>query len=530
MHYPSYHSIVTNFDLSVILPFYKKLRDFEHVLPLNASYFQRNGIEVIIVMDEGSEVEEVLSIIKQYPMINWRVLVNYKPHDWRNPCKAINAGIKAATKSYIMVCSPESIFHTDAIFRLRYIAEYYDPCFTIGKVHFVDRTDLTNFSLGRAITYGSILAKKDYFEKVGCYTESYESWGGEDDNIRAKLEYIGIKKIYVDDAVLIHYEKEKGLTSRSQKTKDLPLKIVHRSYYPEKADFWNEHWGEDFGTIVYDYQDNIFAEELCRKYLSSFKKSKISNAQIFQRKFKVVALLPTYNEITNVRRVLSHLDSIVDGIILLDDDSKDGTYETADSEKLILKAKKIRVEYNDLENRNLLLDLASFIKAEWFIFIDADERLVLGNFSFDDLSSRTSSNAYCFYLVHLWNSTKFYRTDLSEASPINSPGILHRWRMFKNQGHSQIIWYSKLHSKSSPFLPCIKTILPILIIHYGMLTRQIRRDKYLNYIKEDSIGQRKNYKYFLDDNQELKRLKDIPQLLEKTIFPASLRFPNISLK
>ena len=216
MKYPDLHPIHTNFDTSIILPFYKKLFEFEKVLGYNAVFFQRNGVEVLVVMDEPSEEADVLTLIRKYPLINWKVLVNRIPHAWRNPGKAINAGIRAATKKYVLVCSPESRMYNDVLFRLRYMAEYYDPCFAVGRVSFgtFDRPGRDPHSL-TSLHYGSIMVKKEYLQRVGAYSEHFDKWGGEDDNIRSKLEYAGIRKIEVYDALMVHYEtEEKGFDKR----------------------------------------------------------------------------------------------------------------------------------------------------------------------------------------------------------------------------------------------------------------------------------------------------------------------------
>lgn len=114
-----------NFNLSVIIPFYKKMEEFRRVFPINRKYFERNGIEVVIVLDTPDEREELLSYIMQFPFINWRVIMNDKPHDWRNPAKPLNVGIRHATKKYIMICSPESEMLTDVIYILRKSFEDY---------------------------------------------------------------------------------------------------------------------------------------------------------------------------------------------------------------------------------------------------------------------------------------------------------------------------------------------------------------------------------------------------------------------
>ena len=62
------------------------------------------------------------------------------------------------------------------------------------------------------------------------------------------------------------------------------------------------------------------------------------------------------------------------GFILLDDGSEDESYEDAVHEKLLFKFKQDRNNFNDLKNRNTLLDIASFFNSEWFCFMDLDER------------------------------------------------------------------------------------------------------------------------------------------------------------
>lgn len=514
MYFPNQHSIFSNFNVSVILPFYKKLQDFKRILPLNARYFQRNGIEVIIVMDDPEDEENLVSFIKQYPLINWRVIINRQPHPWRNPAKAINVGIRAATKDYIMVCSPESMFQSDVIFMLRYVAENYQDCFTIGKVAFRSHNTVQNALLESFLLYGSLMVNRKHLEQVSGYSENFEQWGGEDDNLRAKLEYIGLKKILVNEAILVHYEdKTNGHNDRSKQSKSLPLNIKKKAYIPDLNDYQNTIWGTDFSEIIYDYRNNIYAEELCTNYLQQFEHYEICRQDAFTTSHKVIALIHTHNEIVHIQEVLNHLDEICDGIILLDDESTDDTYEVAKSEKLLLKVRVNREGLNELRNKNLLLDVASFIKTDWCFIIDADERLAIYGKSLSSLLDN-SIEAYCFYLVHLWDNVNTYRTDVPEKSPIGSAGILHRWRAFKNIGRTQILSDIKFHFKHTPYQTDRKKILPIVIIHYGMLLKEKRHQKYSNYLHHDSTANHKNYKYFLDINVAVKPLDELANILK----------------
>lgn len=56
-----------DFDLSIVMPFYKRLAEFKRVFPSKAKYYERNGIEVVIVADEPTEEDGILDYIRTYP-------------------------------------------------------------------------------------------------------------------------------------------------------------------------------------------------------------------------------------------------------------------------------------------------------------------------------------------------------------------------------------------------------------------------------------------------------------------------------
>ncbi len=88
------------FDISIILPFYKKLKEFKKVLPKNLKYFQRNGIELIIVLDTPEEEQELVNFLDEFPFLNSKVIVNRIHHEWRNPAKVLNVGIRHAGRKH----------------------------------------------------------------------------------------------------------------------------------------------------------------------------------------------------------------------------------------------------------------------------------------------------------------------------------------------------------------------------------------------------------------------------------------------
>lgn len=488
--------LVLDFNLSVVIPFYKKYKEFIKILPKNAAYLQRNGIEVILVLDEPSEQFLVLSFIRTYPFINWVILVNENEHSWRNPSKAINVGIRACTKKYIMICSPESLFDGDTILELRYTLEMYENSFAVGFVEFAC-FDGKKTNPKVVVPYGSLMVEKSFLEAACAYDEKFDKWGGEDDNIRAKLEYIGIKKMIVPTARLIHFETQYEIEKiRTKKAANVSLTSLIAANRPNAKSFQFDDWGHEFDKRIYSYRSNPFAYQMCKEYLKDYKYDLVDEDSFIMRR-QCIALVHTYNESHYICDAIKHLENKCDGIIMVDDGSTDETYELAKSDKLICKVKKVREEFNEVQNKNILLDIISFLTWEWAFFIDADERIELFGRRLLDLLPK-DRNSCCFYLVHLWDDETKYRTDLPEISPIAQSGILHRWRCFKNIGHLQITSKSKLHFKQTPFQDFPMLILPVVIKHYGMLTRKSRLSKYMTYT-EIPDQNKDDYEYFLSN-------------------------------
>ena len=229
-------------DLTVILPFYKKLSVFKEVLHLNAPYFARAGIEVIIVMDEPSEEAELIAFLKSYPQIQWRLIVNDKPHPWRNPAKTINVGIRHARKSKILVMSPESRMLTDVIKILSKKADERRRIFTTGLVQ------IEHTSRGW-LPYGSICAPRAAFELIRGYDEAYTEWGADDDDVRMRLTYAGYRELRLLRARLLHTEaKPRPIKQLSESSRH----ILEANQEQKRVVTNSDDWGRDFSRIAYE--------------------------------------------------------------------------------------------------------------------------------------------------------------------------------------------------------------------------------------------------------------------------------------
>lgn len=498
--------ITHNFDVSVILPFYKKIDEFKKVLPLNAAFFQRNGIEVVISMDDDSQEDELISLIRQYPFINWKVIINRQKHEWRNPCKAINVGIKNSSKKYILVCSPESEFFTDAIFLMRRMLEYYENHFAIGTVTFAYGYEVSEENLSFHIPYGSIMAKKEDLIAIKGYDEALNKWGGDDDNIRARLEFNGVKKLLMPEVKLIHREDDPvGEVKRFNKRKLIPTEIEMNIFFPLKACV-NDIWGEDYSEVIFDWRINGYAYEHACDYARKFEFFFVAEREIILKKYDKVLLAQSYNEGENIVDFLDNMGKYFDGIILLDDGSIDNTFVLAQHPKLLIKIKKKRIGFIDIENRNIALDLASFVNSEWFCFMDTDERFCNKFSDLDGAIKVDQTDIISFFFVHIWDKNgDIYNGEY----PYSNNGIVERVKMFRNFGHCQInTLKERMHFAVIPHQQNISKS-KILYKHFGMDSEYKRECKYSLYQKEDIAKDQTNYEHIIKHESKRLNFNDI---------------------
>jgi glycosyltransferase involved in cell wall biosynthesis len=509
-------SIHDYFSVSVVMSFYRKMRDFRRTFPLNARYFERNGIEVIIVLDEPGEEEDLLEFIGEYPCINWKIIINRQLHEWRNHCKVLNVGIRNASMEYVLIMDPECTFHTDLIYHFRYSLHYLENTFAVGNVLFggydMDETEIQKcITTGKLQPYGSVMARKEDFESVMGYEEDYEQWGAEDDNIRAKLELMGYWKSFIPEAIVIHREDDfqKAHRLRLGKSKDLPVSLLRRSFLPETVSCNPTNWGRDFSEIIFDWSNSKYKKD-AERILSPFEQyERYSCGE--RDHFRVICLLQVHNEAAHLPQILVHMESHCDGIILLDDGSEDGSYEKAVLGKVLLKAKKRHTgTFNDLENRNLLLRMGSLFHCDWFIFMDADERFdprCTSLLKLVETERFMRADVIRFRLVHVWNEPSLYREDMPEGKN----GIVHRYRMFRKIGFLRITADRNIHFPAIPFKRNAHDA-GLLILHYGLMDQDTREMKYRRYRIQDQNGAKQGYSYdyLMDKDVRLRPLSELP--------------------
>jgi hypothetical protein len=222
--------------LSVVMPFYRKLAEFERVVVLNAAFWSRPGIEVVIALDDAADEAGLQRLLARFPDVCWTLLVNDRAHAWRPPGCAINAGVRHSTGRFVFVHSPESAYVGDAPAMALQAAMQGAQGAGVGRVGFaqfdaldaLDALDaamkpdphaapaalaaLFALSVPEALYlstfYGSLCCAREAFDAVGGYDESLAQWGGDDDNFRVRLEMAGWQLQACAELKLLHLSFE----------------------------------------------------------------------------------------------------------------------------------------------------------------------------------------------------------------------------------------------------------------------------------------------------------------------------------
>lgn len=132
--------------------------------------------------------------------MKFKILVNNKDHDWRPPCKAINAGLFASSGTFCVVQSPETILLTPCAGHLmKYDTLPIPGRFMVtGIVRFFGRTGLPSgdfcrdwydsFTTAQFLdSYGFLMARREDFISIGGYDERRKNYGGDDTCIRNRM-------------------------------------------------------------------------------------------------------------------------------------------------------------------------------------------------------------------------------------------------------------------------------------------------------------------------------------------------------
>lgn len=254
--------------LSLVMPYFRRIGDFKRVFPMNRPHFARADLEIVLVIDDPFDAQETLEYVRAQHDVRFRVLLNEKPHAWRNPAPALNVGIRHARGEFVLVMSPESACVDDVPARLLRRLDAAPDCAVIGQVAFATYDGLAAdgslaacFDRSRATHdtpwyYGSFCAARRLLFEVHGYDEAVEGWGGDDDNLRHRLVRHGVILQFDDDVRIVHLADKPRVRmgNPEQRSTPRPMEEKMRIFCPPGAIANPDGWGLDFDHVVHDWE------------------------------------------------------------------------------------------------------------------------------------------------------------------------------------------------------------------------------------------------------------------------------------
>lgn len=199
-------------------------------------------------------------------------------------------------------------------------------------------------------------------------------------------------------------------------------------------------------------------------------------------KYKLYIMAQCYNELDkgNLERFFQYSKDLVDGYIIYDDASTDGSYEYMRAfTNYIIRAHKNDFK-NEITHKQLLLDKAYELNVDFLLWLDIDEilsqtsRVELDQIC-DEMLMR-DLDAYGFPQINLWHSKTWQRLD----SSFGDGRFIRLWSLVKKQHYFNV---SKgLHGQLYP--TTIKNIAyhdRLHIIHYAFANKKNIAYKYWTY-------------------------------------------------
>lgn len=220
---------------------------------------------------------------------------------------------------------------------------------------------------------------------------------------------------------------------------------------------------------------------------------------------RLIALLQARNEQRFLPGWLENVAPVVDGIVALDDGSQDATAELlqAHPKTLELIRNPAGQAWNERANQITLIKAGRRHQADWFLCIDADERLE-ERFSSDIAqilvdAERRGIEAFTFRFRELWNDRYHYRQD-------GIWGKKARYRLFRNDPRHSKFDPRPLHRFWIPLeivmrQATVGATLPHNIYHLRMVRPEDRLARYRRYttLDPESRLQPEGYDYLVDE-------------------------------
>lgn len=205
---------------------------------------------------------------------------------------------------------------------------------------------------------------------------------------------------------------------------------------------------------------------------------------------RIIAITQIYNEVRrgNLERFLSNIIPLVDDLVVYDDGSTDGTYERLQqATPHVLRGARNEFRH-ERAHRQLLVEKARKLGADFILWLDADEILTNGGrHALERLAAECcdrDADAISLHEINLWRSANWRRVD----NAYNDGWYVRLWRMRPDLAF-QHLNRPGLHQQLFP--DSIQNVVRselLSVLHYGFASDENILFKYLNYERHGQTG------------------------------------------
>lgn len=219
----------------------------------------------------------------------------------------------------------------------------------------------------------------------------------------------------------------------------------------------------------------------------------------------IIALLQARNEERFLPGWLENIAPCVDGIVAIDDGSTDATAELLAAHPKVIEVicHPIGNPWRERDNHIALIKAGRRHGANWFLCIDADERIELRLSkqlpAITAEADRRGVDAFTLRLREMWNDDRHHRVD-------GVWGTKARYRLFRNNPAHSKFDPRQLHRNWMPLeivanLAKVGANLPYSIYHLRMIEQADRLARHARYkaLDPENKFQPEGYDYLIDE-------------------------------
>jgi len=220
---------------------------------------------------------------------------------------------------------------------------------------------------------------------------------------------------------------------------------------------------------------------------------------------------------------LKAVDKYADLIVMIDDNSTDGTFEKckAYSDKVIIKKSKYKDFYTEeqyMQQEVWELIRKNAIDGDWVLAVDSDEFMEESFIGMkQSLMKNKGANCYSFQFIHVWTKDAFRVDDVW--------GYRWAYRMFRFYDIDFKVWLRKgIHFGGLPEYVTGYHHIPTSCgaIHYGYYPESMKQSKSDNYLKYSKGGDLVAAKTIMDEKIRLITFYDRKKIMRDMKLPALL--------